>query len=200
MNRLIIVTIILCTLLIGCAGSVNLLNARKYELAGRDAINKGDYKTASINYSRAWENANLGEADARYIARLRYEYGRASGVICKWDEAELALLEAYELDVKHNGPLWMSLVELERLSLAQKNYKKAITYFEELIPIIKGSKLELRDPLGCADVYDEYALALNKIGDSEKAKKYTNRAKQIQATFPGEQSYSQITPYGTQCN
>ncbi len=120
-----LIVFVFSILLISCANPINLHTARKYEMTGRNAMNTGDWEKAAINYSRAWGNAKMGGADTRDISRLRYEYGRASGVICRWEEAELALNEAFDLDSKSNGPRWMPLVELSRMSIAQIDYPKA---------------------------------------------------------------------------
>ncbi len=200
MRKISSMVIILSVLLSGCAFSINLHNARKYDLAANDAIQKGDWKAARMYYSRAWGNAQMGRADTRTIARLRYEYGRASGVVCEWEEAELALNEAFELDKKSDGPRWMPLVELERMSIAQKDYKKAKSYFDKLMPILSEIQGETKDPLGYADLLDEFVLVLENIGEGESAKKHKKREKQLRDTFPGQKAHTEITPYGTQCN
>ena len=199
MKRLILL-IIFSALLNGCANPINLHTARKYELTARNAMNKGDWKAARMYYSRAWGNAKMGGADIRDISRLRYEYGRASGVVCEWEESEMALNEAFELDSRSNGPRWMPLVELERMSISQKDYKKAKSYFEKLMPILAEIQEETRDPLGYADLLDEYALVLSKSGDQDTAAMQKKRAKQLRDTFPGQNAHTEITPYGTQCN
>lgn len=184
----------------GCANPINLYTAKQYDIAAYDSIERGEWKQARMYYSRAWGNAQMGGADIRDISRLRYEYGRASGVVCEWEEAETALNEAYEMDIKSNGPYWMPVVELERMFIAKKDFQKANTYFEKLMPILNEVGAETGDPLAYADVLDEYALVLEKIGKPEEANKHLKRAKQLKDTFPGRESRTEITPYGTQCN
>ncbi|CAB1057727.1 hypothetical protein D1BOALGB6SA_2480 [Olavius sp. associated proteobacterium Delta 1] len=200
MKNIFPTVLILVVFLVSCAGTINIHNARKYDLAAYDALQKGDWKTARMFYSRAWGNAKMGNADIRTVSRLRYEYGRASGIVCEWTEAELALNEAFELDSKSNGPRWMPLVELERICIAQKNYIKAKGYFDKLMPILSEIQAETKDPIGYADLLDEYALVLENTGEPEAATKHRQRAKQITKTFPGKHAHTEITPYGTACN
>lgn len=197
LTMLLLITILMLS--IGCANPINLHTARKYDIEASNAARRGDWKAAQMYYSRAWGNAKMGKAETRDISRVRYEYGRASGVVCDWAEAETALNEAYKLDIQSNGPYWMPLVELERMSIAQKDYTKALKYFDKLIPILKKLNAETIDPLGYADLMDEYALVLEKNNRGTESQQHKNRAKKIRETFPDSKPRTEITPYGTQC-
>lgn len=196
-NLLLIVAVVLLS---GCAGTLNQHNAEKYGEAAFAALEKGDWKTARMYYSRAWGNAKKGGAPIRNISVLRYEYGRASGVMCDWAEAEQALNEAYALDMKSGGPFWMPLVELERMSIAKKDYAQALKYFEILMPVLKKMRAETKDPLGYADILDEYVLALENNGRALESEKWKARSLQIRTTFPDAEPHTDITPYGMYCS
>ncbi len=187
-------------LLTGCAHyMINLKTAENYYNAAVKALQANDWANARMYFSRAWGNAMMGNADTRIISMLRYEYGRASGVMCDWEEAEKALEEAFELDVKSGGPRWMPLVELARMSIAQKKYIKAKKYFERLMPILQEIQAETQDPLGYADLLDDYALVLERTGEQEIAQRHRERARQLRDAFPGLTAHTEITPYGRQC-
>ena len=198
MRAVLLLCLLVC--ISGCGNPINMKTAENYKNAGLHALDAGDWKSARMHFNRSWWNAKVGHADPRIVSELRYEYGRASGVVCEWDEAELALNESFEIDSKTNGPLWMPLVELERMSIAQKDYSKARGYFDKLMPILEEISIETKDPLGYADVLDEYSLVLENTGDPAKAKEHRQRSQQLREVFQGKESNTDITPYGTQCN
>ena len=58
---------------------------------------------------RALTNAILGHAPDKNLATLYYEYGRTSGAICDYKEAQRGLEAALELDKKLVGLLlWIT--------------------------------------------------------------------------------------------
>jgi hypothetical protein len=133
------------------------------------------------------------------LAVLYYEYGRASGVICDWPEAERGLNEAYNLDQQTHGPSYMSQLELARLNYDRKQYGKAVEYIDRAMPAIDKYQLDTRDPLGYADLLDEYATSLGKMGKPESVGKWRARAEELRKAFPGKNADTDRTPYGTQC-
>jgi len=132
------------------------------------------------------------------IAVLSYEYGRYSGAICDWNEAEKGLSEAYDIDSQNGGPAYMSLVELARMNLDRGQYDKAFEYFDRVMPDLEKRQLDTRDPLGYADLLDEYANSLEKIGKGESVSTLRARAEVLRRTFPGKSPHTDRTPYGTQ--
>jgi tetratricopeptide (TPR) repeat protein len=194
-------TLLLVTLLFvaGCAQSINLKNAQNYYDAGINEMRSGNWEKGRMYLSRAIGNAKLGGAGPRTTSLITYEYGRASGVVCEWAEAEKSLKTSYELDLDHDGPYWMPMVELTRMSRAQKDHQKALGYYSELMPILKDIQAETQDPLGYADILEEYAESLEQTGSPEKGTKLKERAKQLRETFPGMVAHTEKTPYGTQC-
>jgi hypothetical protein len=94
----------------------------------------------------------------------------------------------------------MSLIELARLNLAQSKYDQARDYFAKALALFRGKDVETTDPIGYADVLDEYSTSIEKSSSPESTQEFRRRAAQLRATFPTGASHTDITPYGTQCN
>lgn len=197
MKRLIPGVIILLSLA-GCA-SVNEKSASDAMQKGAAARDRGDWDAARRIYAGSFADRNLAQTSPRYRAVLHYEYGRSLGVTCFFKEAEHELTLAHDLDKKTGGVFYLSLTELARLSLAQKKFPDAVSYFErvlaELDPVITAKKA----PVFYANVLDDYALALSGAGRPKNAEAATKQAAEVRANMPAEQSVPGRTPYGTQC-
>lgn len=141
-----------------CSNPINAKTSMRYAQAANRASNSGDWGTARMYWSRAIVNAELGKASAAQLAVFNYEYGRASGVVCEFADAEKALTAAYEIDKQAGGLTYLSLVELSRLNLDQKKYPEAASYFERAL-----SELEAKGALTQAPI--EYAYILNESPD-----------------------------------
>jgi len=184
----------------GCAASINEYNARQHAQAGVKAGKSGEFAKARKEFARALTNARLANADPKLVAVLSYEYGRYSGMICDWVEGEKGLTEAYDLDRQNGGPAYMSLVELARLNLDRQQYGNAVEYFDRVVPELETSHADTRDPIGYAQVLDEYAASLEKTGKNGLAGKFRDRAGDLRKAFPGKSAHTDRTPYGTQCH
>lgn len=182
-----------------CAAPINRKTSEMTGQAGYQAQKSGDWDAARRNFAKAVVNGELGNLPKEQMAALYYEYGRSLGATCFYDKSEIYLQKALDIDLKTNGPAYMSLLELARLNLKTKNYSKVINYFERLIPIYKELNAEKEAPIGVAEAYEEYSDALNQSGDTAKAKDYEAKAKQLRANNPGGYSITDRTPYGTQC-
>jgi tetratricopeptide (TPR) repeat protein len=154
-------------LLAGCAPfaqDLNKYNAARYADAGLAALNRGDWDAARRAYARAAVNADLGRAPTRTRSVMYYEYGRASGVTCFYEHAEEYLSKALTLDEESSGPTHYPLIELARLNLDRGKYAEAVPYFERVLPIVEKLNSEALDPIGFADLLDEYAVHLLSRG------------------------------------
>ncbi len=184
----------------GCAASINEYNARQHAQAGVKAGKSGEFAKARKEFARALTNARLANADLKLVAVLSYEYGRYSGMICDWVEGEKGLTEAYDLDRQNGGPAYLSLVELARLNLDRQQYSNAVEYFDRVVPELETSHADTRDPIGYAQVLDEYAASLEKTGKNGLAGKFRDRAGDLRKAYPGKSAHTERTPYGTQCH
>ena len=124
----------------GCVSTLNERNAHNYANAAVAAQEAGDWESARRNWAKAATNAQLAGMSEKQMAIAYYEYARASGATCFFEESEKYLKESLALDRANNGPIHMSLLELARLKLAQGKYEEANNYFEQLIPIYERQK------------------------------------------------------------
>ncbi len=194
------VTAILSVFLAGCVNPINLHTGEQYYQGGIENAKQDKWFNARMAYGRAWTNADIGKADDRTTAVYAYEYGRASGAICDWKEAEHGLLKALELDKKTNGPVHMSLYELARMYRAQGMHEKAEEYFVKTDEKMKAVNAEERDPIGYADFLKEYAQNSNSLGKATEASRLTSLETKIRKTHPGKTRNGDRTPYGQFCD
>lgn len=199
MKKQMLLVAICSLLLTGCSNPINLKNAQNYYDAGQLAMRNGDWELARINFSKAVINSQLGNAPDRSRSMTLYEYARAAGVTCFYDEADKYLRQALELDRASNGPIYYPLIELARLNLDQGKFSEAVPYFKEVDPIFLEIDVIKKDPVGYADFLDEYATALKGAELQTEVVKIREREKDIRARNQGVVSRAERTPYGKHC-
>lgn len=192
-----IVAVSACFVIFGCA--INERTAHRYANAGDAASQRGDWTAAREHWRRAVINAKLAHMSDRALAVAHYEYGRASGVVCEWAEAELGLKEAYRLDAAAGGPAYKAAYELGRLNYDRKQYRSAVEQFLQAKTEFDKLQAETKDPVGYADFLDEYAVALEQTGRAEQAQPLRSKSLELRKTFSGKTAHTEKTPYGTQC-
>jgi len=192
---------ILCisVLLVSCANPINLKTAQNYAQGCTEFEHQGEWWKARQACGRAAINAELGGAEPRAIAWAWYEYGRTSGIICDYPEAKKALEKSLELDTANNGPILMDNFELARLHFDQKKYKEASTYYQSGIAVTPKEVVD-QDPIGYADILDEYGEALKQLGDTAGSEKLLAESKQLRASNPNKTALTKHTPYGKFCD
>ena len=193
------VVIIAFLILASCAAPINRRNADKYYAAAVSAQDAGDWSTARMYFGRAISNAELAGASSEGLAVLWYEYGRSSGVICDWKEAERGLNKSQELDVKTGGPAYMSSYELARMNYDRELYVEAVKFFQRAYSEMESDQADTKDPIGYADFLDEYAHALRESGQQDLVPALSARSEKIRVAFEGKESHTEKTPYGTEC-
>jgi tetratricopeptide (TPR) repeat protein len=173
--------------------------AEQSAYAAGAAEQRGNWHEAQRLWAQAVTDADAGGTDPRTRAAFYYEYGRAAGVTCMFALAEDNLNKAYELDVQTSGPSFMSLVELARLNYDQKKYSQAVGYFSRAFSDMDRFDASRREPIGYADLLDEYAAALTAIGRGLEGKEAKAKASSIRVNNQGRYSVTDRTPYGTEC-
>jgi len=186
-------------LLVACANPINAKTATNYAQAAARAQKAGDWENAQNYWSRAIVNAQLAGATPSQLAALNYEYGRSSGAVCDYAEAERALKAAYDLDNQSGGPAFMALFELARLNLDQKKFVEAINYFDRAFQIAEEKGVSKASPIGTAEALEEYSSALNKVGKSSESETAATRAAMLRRANPVGHSITDRTPYGRHC-
>ena len=197
MVRTIVVVILACIGLTSCA--INEVTAHRYANAAVSASESGDWITARENWRRAYINAKLAHMDNKALAVALYEYGRASGVVCEWEEAESSLKETYRLGTSTDDLSYMSVYELGRMNYDRKRYADAVEQFSKVKVFFDMTEADTKDPLGYADYLDEYAIALEQTGKPSEAQPLRSRSMELRKTFVGKNSHTEKTPYGTMC-
>ena len=194
-------TLFLIALVIsGCATQINQRNAQKYWNAATIARDQGNWQLARSNWSKTIVNGNLGGVDQRNMSIAYYEYGRASGILCIWEEAENGLTKSLEIDRSNSGPVHLPLIELARLNYDQRKFAQAAKFFREAKPIVDSFNAETQDPLGYAEFLEEFSESIEKSTGGQETSQYRKRANQLRATFPDGTKRTERTPYGTECN
>ena len=193
---------ILITLIVslsGCASALNVRNAESHAQAGYAAQRSGNWDAARRQFAQAVVNADLGDADLSGKSIVNYEYGRALGVTCFYDEAEKYLLRSKTIKEQLNLSPYLALYELGLMNEKQGKHDASANYFAQLIPEMKKEGLQNKYPLGVADAFDRYADALEKSGKPNEARLQRKEAAAIRSANPNAQPFGALTPYGTQC-
>jgi tetratricopeptide (TPR) repeat protein len=196
LSALVIVTALT---LVSCANPINLRTAQNYAQGCAGFQHQGEWWKARQACGRAAINAELGGAEPQAIAGLWYEYGRTSGVICDYAEAKKALEKSLESDKENNGPIIMDYFELARLHFDQKLFKDASAYYQFGIAATPEATIA-QDPIGYAEVLDEYGEALKQIGNATESEKVIAESKQLRSSNPNVKSLTKRTPYGKFCD
>ena len=185
--------------LVSCASDVNRKSAVIHAQAAQNAIENNDWDAARKSWSKAVVNSELAHEPDQKMAVFYYEYGRALGVTCFYDESEVYLKKAYELDKKTNGPVYMSLTELARLNLDQDKYSKSLLYFEELIPLLDKINAKSEAPLEYSNILEDYSKSLLNTKQIEKSKSIMQDVEEIRKMNQNRYSITERTLYGSQC-
>jgi tetratricopeptide (TPR) repeat protein len=184
----------------GCANPLNLETGRQYFAGGQELARQGNWADARIAFGRAAANASMGGANDKILAACYYEYGRAAGAVCDWEESNKGLQHALALDTKIGGPVHMSLVELARMEHAKGDLNASAKYFARGIEALNGVAADKRDPLGYARVMKEAAAVYSQLGQSATAAQFQTRHDEIVRAFPGKSPDHDQTPYGKYCD
>ena len=185
--------------LASCANPINLRTAQNYAQGCVGFQHQEEWWKARQACGRAAVNAELGGAEPQAIAGLWYEYGRTSGIICDYPEAKKALEKSLESDKANNGPIIMDYFELARLHFDQKLFKEASAYYQFGIAATPKGIID-QDPIGYAEVLDEYGAALKQIGNATESEKIITESKQLRSSNPNNKSLTKRTPYGKFCD
>jgi len=194
-----LLVVVFSLILASCAAPINQRNAEKYYAVAVSAQHSGDWWNSRMYFARAISNAELAGSSSESLAVLWYEYGRSSGVICDWEEAEIGLNKAHELDSKTGGPTYMSLYELARMNYDREMYPEAVEYYQRTYSDMEVDQADTKDPIGYAEFLDEYGHALKQIGRDDLVPQLSARSIKIRAAFKGKDSHTEKTPYGTEC-
>ena len=192
-------SLLVALIVVGCANPINRNTGIRYaEQADAEAAS-GNWFNARMGYARAITNGKLGGFDDTNMAYLWYQYGRASGVICDWSEAEKGFDKAYEIDSDIGEPTYVTLYELGQMNLDRKKYEEAAEIFGRAHLEMTREKVQEDLPLNYAIFLENYAEALSHTKNLERANELRGRSVLILENNPGKAENINRTPYGSQC-
>lgn len=172
MKRLMSV-VLLASALVACANPINQRTYQNYMVAGDQAAQRGDLRLAKQNYSRALANVRMGNLGPEAEAMALFRYARILGNLCEHDEAEKAFIEANRLDELKNGvgseATYSSVMEIGQFNYDIGRYERSAPNFDKALAIAEKYGLDKKYPASFADAYTDYADALRKTGNGEKA-------------------------------
>lgn len=185
---------------VAAAEDENRAQALRHAQNAFAAAQRGDWGVARDGLRKAVAAAEKSDADQRTMAVLYYEYGRALGVTCRYGEARTYLEKALAFDEVMGGPVYMSHVELARLNRAGRSLQEAQWHYRTVKPMLVAQNVPDVDPIGYADLLDEYADVLERIGRQGEAGALRSQSRKLRAAHPGRTSRVSATPYGTHCD
>jgi len=184
------------------AACVTALPSSQGIQSGNIAYHRGDYVQAKESFSAALQLATQ-ENWKPDIATAKYGLGRSLGQLCQFSEAEKYLIEAASLESEISGGKGIRLsqdyFELARLYYDYGKFDKAVPYFQKAIPLAEELGVASSDPIGYANVLEDYAIALSKIGDGNQTKAITQKIDTLRQSNPGKSASFKIVRFNPQC-
>jgi len=181
-----------------CTNPLNVITADRYFQQGKQLSSQGNWSEARVAYGRALTNVEWGNLPESSKALYSFNFGRASGVICDWENAEKYLEQAYNIYAKTEPQLHYELIELAQMNDARGNYSKASQYYSMTIVEVKKHNLDKNAPMAHADTLSRYSTVESKLGNNEKSLLLKQEADLIIKSNPGK-SIPAGTPYGKFC-
>ncbi len=184
------------TLISACSSLDTPTFQNNYSLYNREAMKaekENNWDAAGKRYFLALQNAEWANEGKGVRADFHYKLGRAMGATCQFEKSEQNLAQAIEL----NPRMPQALAELGRLKLAQNKPTDAAGYFERALPNLEKSMST--DPIGTAEILDDYSAALSKSNKAADAASIAKRADALRAGNPGKSAAMTKPPYGGQC-
>lgn len=167
-----------------------------YSLYNREALKaekENNWNAAARRYSLALQNSEWANEGKGVRSDFHYKLGRALGATCQFDASEQNLAQAHQF----NPRMPQALAELGRLKLAQNQLLDALSFFERALPDLQKSANA--DPIGVAEILDDYSIALGKSNKEADARAIAKRAGELRAGNAGKTASMIKPPYGGQC-
>ncbi|GJL77756.1 MAG: hypothetical protein NPINA01_07450 [Nitrospinaceae bacterium] len=191
--------LLIALLLSGCfAQTLNKSHANRYYSYAVQSEKEGNWFEARKGFARAWTNVTLAHGGDEAIAAVAYEYGRTSGVICDWEEAERGLLESYKFHKNTHSP---TLVELARMYHAHGDLNKSEEFFHLAKEALEKNPATLNMfPIDFANFLAEFAAVLSSLGKLKEAEQIVKSEKEVRNKYKGNSTFQNPTPYGRFCH
>ncbi len=169
--------------------SCALVNAREY-------LEKADFITKSFS-----------SINQEKLVDILHYYALANENLCRWADAETALIDAVKESKKLKGAYPRELPQL--IQLAQHyydkgEYEKSSSVYDEIIKT--GDAFFLKnDPIGYALILEDQSIALEKVNKIDSAKSSKEKALKLRQDFPNKvailvKDRSEYVPLPKKCN
>jgi tetratricopeptide (TPR) repeat protein len=122
---------------------------------------------------------------------------RVPGASEKFFAESIALRE--KLPDREEAHLTQNLCEFGRLDLAEGKWEDAAAQFARAFPTLESVDLETSDPIGCAELLEDYEKALRNTGRAEEAAKISKRADDLRRANPSRAVVYAFRPYSSDC-
>jgi tetratricopeptide (TPR) repeat protein len=197
-KRLMLSAAVCAASLLGCQALDTPTFQKNYSLYNREAMkaeSENNWDAAAKRYFLALQNSEWAEEGKGVRSDFHYKLGRAQGATCQFDKSAQSLNEAYTL----NNRLPQALAELGRLNLAQNKLPEALSYFERAMPELEKANAAKTDPIGYAEILDDFKVALVKSSKASDAANVAKQADALRAANSGKAAAMLKPPYGGQC-
>jgi tetratricopeptide (TPR) repeat protein len=186
-----ILTVTMLPFLAGCISNpVNDYTRVQYYKAGMQAEASGDLETARRDYGRAQINAQMGNLGPVKEAYACYEWSRVTGYLGRFAEAEKGYADAMVLIDQSKGQadklLAPLLCEYARMFRDSGQEQKAVPIYDRALTELDRIGAEGIDPLGLAEILDDYSQVLRSVGSKERADQIASRSVAIKDAHKGE--------------
>lgn len=171
---------------------------------GNRDLDTGRYEDALKNYTKALNRAE-DEGDAQYQAMAMYGIARANARLCRTDIAEkwfrdsIALRETLP-DQPEGAWLTQNYIEFARFLLSRGRTEEAARYFGQAIPKLEDMGIEQMDPIGYANLLDDYVAAMKSVGLVQESESFAARASDIRLKYPDRKADFRPLPYPINCD
>ena len=196
MRRSVTTLALAVTLVSACASFDTPSFQNNYSLYNREALKaekENNWNAAAKRYFLALQNSEWANEGKGVRADFHYKLGRALGATCQFEQSEQNLSQASEL----NPRMPQAFAELARLKLSQNKLADALVFFERALPGLEKSASS--DPIGVAEILDDYASALTKSNKAADAASVAKRAEALRTGNAGKTAAMIKPPYGGQC-
>lgn len=184
------------------AGCATVPPAQQMNFEGNIALESQNYQLAREKYQKSLTEAEKSR-DTQYTVIAMYGLARANGYLCNFKEAEDWFRKS--ISMRENLPdsdmayLSQNILEFAHLYIAQKKWKEAAAQFERAIPLVERLGIEKLDPIGYANVLEDYKNSLHSLEKTKEAGKVEEKIEYLRKTYSSRQASFKIKPYPANC-
>lgn len=197
------IRLILAVAILVVAGCSTVSPQQQINFEGNVALESQNYQLAREKYEGALAEAEKAY-DRQYSVIAMYGLARANGYLCNYKEAEewfkKSISQRESLLDSNNAYLSQNILEFARLYVAQKKWNEATAQFKRAIPLLEGLNIEKLDPIGYADVLEDYKSSLKSSGNDKDAQEISKKIEYLRNEFSSRQASFKIKPYPESCD